>query len=104
MSFKNEFLRKLFLPYSLSKIEALIGAYTVWYNEHRPHSSLGGRTPAEVLEGRASRCEGMRHESRFRFPLARGSPNVKRVGKLEFVVSHVHDHALLPVVLLREAA
>jgi len=29
-----------------------IGTAIDWYNEHRPHTTLGGRTPNEVYAGR----------------------------------------------------
>jgi putative transposase len=31
-----------------------IGAWFTYYNEDRPHSALGGRTPAEAYHGRVA--------------------------------------------------
>lgn len=33
------------------QLEALLRAYFAWYNDGRPHSSLGDRTPREVHSG-----------------------------------------------------
>ena len=44
----------------------------LWYNEHRPHSGLGGRTPEEVYFRRFPASRRPRYEPRERWP--RGSP------------------------------
>lgn len=51
LSLKKEFLRRIFVPLHLPHVEHAIGAYQLWYNIERPHVSLGGRTPDEVLRG-----------------------------------------------------
>ncbi len=51
LSMKNECFRRIVLPLSISLIERELDRYLVWYHEHRPHRSLGGATPNEVLAG-----------------------------------------------------
>lgn len=43
------------------------------YNEHRPHTTLGGKTPNEVYFGRFPANRKPRFEPRARWP--RGSPS-----------------------------
>ena len=43
-----------------------------WYNEHRPHETLGGKTPNEVFFSREAANQKSRLEPRERWP--RGSP------------------------------
>lgn len=108
LSLKNEFLRSILIPLSLPKIETAVGCYQRWYNEVRPHSVLGGRTPAEVRDRRVREVE--RIETRARVPLARDGPagattETRRPhAKLELVVSHIGGFRELPVVELRRAA
>jgi transposase InsO family protein len=104
LSLKCEFLRRLVVPSARSELEALLGAYQVWYNEHRPHAALDGRTPAEVYSARPAKRDLPRFEPRPRFPIARARSNVRRVARLELVVRHVGANKLLPIVELREAA
>ena len=41
-------LRVAVLPISVRPLQRRLDHYHAWYNEHRPHASLGGRTPDEV--------------------------------------------------------
>ena len=49
-----------------------IPAILRWYNEHRPHETLGGKTPNEVFFSREAANQKARFEPRERWP--RGSP------------------------------
>jgi hypothetical protein len=108
LSLKSEMLRRLaVVPFRLCAMQHEVKAYMFWYNQHRPHSSLRGRTPAEVRDGLLAACERPALEPRARFPLARGQPvrMARRVrGKLVLVVEHVDGRAYLPIVSLRQAA
>ncbi len=46
-----------------------------WYNEHRPHMTLGGKTPNEIYEKRFPADRKLRIEPRPRWP--RDSPCAK---------------------------
>jgi transposase InsO family protein len=106
---KDECLRKIFVPCTLASMQAGLDAFVLWYNNARPHSALGGATPAEWLEGRIPARDNTRLEPRSHFPLARGDLATRLTRRtyrpLEAVVSCVEGRAHLPVLVeLREAA
>jgi hypothetical protein len=83
----------------------VLTVFQTWYNEHRQHDSLGGKTPAEVRDELVPAIERERIEPRARYPLARNGPPVRRArGRLTLVVTHVGGFRELPVVELREVA
>jgi transposase InsO family protein len=109
-SMKAECTRQSLVPLSLPAMRSEIGRYIGWYNEHRPHNALGGRTPLEVYRvlppaNEAARFEPRRHwprKSRCASPAAliRG----KRGARLKLVVDHIDGRQHLPVVELKRAA
>ncbi len=82
----------------------------LWYNAHRPHTSLRGRTPDEVYHRIFPANRRPRFEPRSAWPralpcakpvtLVRGQPGVG----LELDVSFLHGKHDLPIVTLRRAA
>lgn len=107
---KEECTRRLLVPYDLRSLQREITLYVTWYNAHRPHSSLGFRTPNEVYYGRPPACTAPRIEPRRSWP--RGSPcaaplaSVRgRCGtRLKCQVSYVARRKHLPIVTLDRAA
>ncbi len=101
---KDEMLRKLsIVPLRLPAMRREVAAYVLWYQTHRPHQSLGGRTPSEVRDGVVPARERGRVEPRARYPNT--NPSARRVhGGLALRVDRVHGRAHLPVFELREAA
>ncbi|MBE3038143.1 MAG: hypothetical protein IMZ62_04955 [Chloroflexi bacterium] len=81
-----------------------------WYNEHRPHTTLGGATPNEVYCSRRPANRLPRFEPRARWP--RGSPCAKpqvlvkgKPGiRLELAVAFQGGRKHLPVVTLTRVA
>jgi len=81
-----------------------------WYNEHRAHTALGGRTPNEVYFHRFPAHRRPRFEPRPRWPrgspcarpwaLVKGKPGVD----LELEVTYYAGRQHLPIVQLRAAA
>ena len=67
-SLKDEWLRRITVPFRLGSMRTELSIYFAWFNEHRPHQSLGGRTPLEVYEGSAPANEMPRLEPRERWP------------------------------------
>ena len=65
-------LRLIIIPESQSRFERELSLIRIWYNEHRPHETLGGKTPNEVFCSRPAANEQPRFEPRERWP--RGSP------------------------------
>jgi putative transposase len=104
LSLKQEFLRRIHVPSSESRMLGAMAAYQRWYNEHRPHASLEGRTPREMLASAPPPRERARIEPRARYPIDRGPPARRARGPLVLVVDHVGGFRELPVVGLREAA
>jgi transposase InsO family protein len=54
-SLKDEFAGELFALKPIAKINRELVAYAMWFNRHRVHEGLGGRTPSAVFAGRAPR-------------------------------------------------
>jgi transposase InsO family protein len=47
----------MIMPLGAEAFERELDAYVGWYNHHRPHRALGGRTPAEVRDGGVAASE-----------------------------------------------
>ena len=47
-SMKTECTRQIVVPFRLDRMRKELVRYAIWYDEHRPHMALGGRTPIEV--------------------------------------------------------
>jgi hypothetical protein len=77
----------------LAKTVAEAECYVAWFNEHRPHTALGGRTPNEVYCRRVPKNTRPRHEPRPDWPRRSkcASPQAKIRGpcgaKIELVVN-----------------
>ena len=81
-----------------------------WYNTHRPHMTLGGRTPEEVYRHLRPENRQPRFEPRAHWPrpspcakpvaLVQGKPGVRLVCQITFQAKRRH----LPVVTLKPAA
>ena len=87
-----------------------LGHLATWYNEHRPHTSLGGRTPDEVYHRKRPANRQPRFEPRPRWPRAsacakpvtfvKGKPGVRLTLEVDYVGGHRH----LPIVTFKRAA
>jgi len=74
-SLKQECLRRTLISLCKRTFCREVSSYSAWYNEHRPHTALGGATPNEVYFGRRHANRAPRFEPRARWP--RGSPCAK---------------------------
>ena len=109
-SLKYEWLRRIIIPLRAERMGEELSCYTAWFNEHRPHQSLGGRSPFEVYEDRTPANETARLEPRKSWPeqspcatpqaRLRCEPGVQ----LQLVVSLFKGRKHLPVVQLKQAA
>ena len=87
-----------------------VTAIAAWYNEHRPHMTLGGKTPNEVYDGRYPANRKPRIEPRSHGP--RGAPCArpwalvggKPGGRFQMTVTFQSKHRHLPFVMLTRAA
>jgi putative transposase len=84
-SLKAEHAHGLNLFRPLASIHTRLRAYVAWFNAHRPHQGLGGRTPDDVFAGRT-----------------RAVRSVPLRATLE--VTHVDGNRDLPILHLRPAA
>ena len=98
------------IPLSRERFRKELLLIREWYNEHRPHMTLGGKTPHEVYDKHFPANRKPRIEPRRRWP--RGSPCAKPqtlvAGKpgqsLEMHVGFHGNRRHLPLVALQRAA
>ena len=68
-----------------------LAIFIAWYNEHRPHQTLDGRTPNEVY-GRAPPAESLEEMSNSELP------------DMTVQVDHFEGRAHLPIIEIKQAA
>ena len=110
LSLKSECLRRVTVHLSTVAVQAEIDLYVHWYNTHRPHQGLGGRTPLEAYHGIPPANEAPRLEPRIEWspdtPCAR--PQVPSRGppgaRVELAVAFLEGRRHLPIVQLDDAA
>ncbi|MCH8045773.1 MAG: transposase, partial [Planctomycetes bacterium] len=110
LTMKNESTRRYLVALRRETFRGELVAFIDWYNEYRPHTTLGGKTPEEVYHHRYPANRRPRIEPRQRWP--RGAPCAKPqtliAGKsgqrFEMVVNFHKKQRHLPVVKLNRAA
>jgi hypothetical protein len=106
---KDELIRKILVPLRVSDFNEELIRYVIWYNEHRPHQYLNGRTPNEVYESRFPARDGPRLDTSSKYPLNARDGNhtstlSQRAANLQIVVTHLDDRRHLPIVSIELAA
>ena len=109
-SMKSECTRRVIVPFDMTAIRSELACWATWYNEHRPHQGIGGRTPIEVYQARPAANDQPRFEPRAKWP--RKSACARPVVKIEgergvrpaLVVSRFENRTHLPIVELRRAS
>ncbi len=97
-------------PRDVRRSAASYSLFVLWYNEHRSHSYLVGRTPNEVYRDLPPACENPRYEPRPNWPKQSkyASPQAlaerKRSKSVQLDVRFLEGRRHLPVVSLRRAA
>ena len=107
---KIECTQRLQVPLNAKTFRQELAWFGIWYNRHRPHTTLGGRTPDEVYHRQRPANQRPRFEPRVRWPrsapcalpqvLIKGQPGVR----IDLAVSYQHGCPYLPVVTLRRTA
>ena len=98
------------IPKDMVKGDTLEWDAADWYNEHRPHTTLRGKTPTEVYYQLPGTNRAFRFESRPRWPARSScaSPQApihgKRGIRLHLHVTYLAGRKYLPIVKLRVAA
>ena len=109
-SMKSECTRRIVVPFQLDEIRHELACYANWFNEHRPHTALGGRTPMEVHQRLPPANEASRYEPRVRWPrnarCARPAARIngERGVRITLMLGRFEDRPHLPVIELRRAA
>ena len=106
----KEILRQITVPEDQPAFERELRLIVDWYNDHRPHDTLDGKTPNEVYFRRPAANERSRFEPRKQWP--RGSPCAKPQVDIEGepgepVVLEIDCHGgrrYLPIIRVRQAA
>ncbi|OGV71373.1 MAG: hypothetical protein A3K19_01420 [Lentisphaerae bacterium RIFOXYB12_FULL_65_16] len=110
LSLKEECIRCISVPFAVPALRTELNLYMFWYNHHRPHQALDGRTPFEVYHGIKPANETLRFEPRPDWPLAspcagpQAPPRRPPGLKLELDVSFLEGRQHLPIVEVRQAA
>jgi putative transposase len=110
LTLKHEGTRRFLVPARREAFRQELKLLIAWYNEHRPHTFLGGRTPNEVYHDLAPANKQPRIEPRPKWP--RGSPCAaprtlvagQPGDRCELVVEFMNGHRHLPVVTLKRVA
>jgi putative transposase len=106
----KDILRLATIPEEQSEYEQEASLIIDWYNEHRPHNTLDGKTPNEIYFSRPAGSEQPRHEPRQRWP--RGSPCATPQAEIAgeagdpivLEIDCVEGRRHLPVISTRRAA
>ncbi len=99
-SMKSECTRRIMVPFRLAEMRFEMGCYATWYNEHRPHQALNGKTPVEVYTGSASGARAI--EPRPKWPV--DGDHTRRARPIQMDITFVEGRRHLPVVDLQRAA
>ena len=106
----KEILRQITVPEDQPAFERELRLIVDWYNDHRPHDTLDGKTPNEVYHSRPPANEQSRIEPRRDWPRKSpcANPQVDVDGKPgDPVIIEIDCHEgrrPLPIVLARHAA
>jgi putative transposase len=110
LTMKRECSRRILVPIRHNAFRRELRCFSDWFNEHRPHTTLGGRTPDEVYFGRRSANRRPRIEPRQHWPrgsrcakpqtLVAGQPGDRFTLHVDFHKRRRH----LPIVTLQRAA
>jgi len=100
-SMKQECTRCLLVPLSLAAMQREVRLYSIWFNDHRPHMALAGKTPREVYEDRATRRRRFEPRPKWLHRLHRRGAGGDTFG---LVVDYIEGRKHLPVIELRRAA
>jgi len=107
---KDECIHRITVPLRREDMRRELICHLYWYNEHRPHEFLGGKTPNEVYHDRPAANEEPRIEVRPLWPTEAScaTPTAPINGepgpKVELVVRYHAGRKHLPIVQLKRVA
>ena len=107
---KDECTRRITIPLRRDDTRRELICHLDWYNEHRPHEFLLGRTPNEAYHDRPAVNEMPRIEVRPHWPpeASCATPSATIDGepgqKIELVISYYAGRKHLPIIQLKRVA
>ena len=107
---KDEATRRIVVSQRRAAFRRELTSYLAWYNEHRPHTTLQGKTPNEVYFRLRSANQRPRIEprKRWRRNASCAAPRTLIAGqpgdRFEIEVGFHHGRRHLPIVSVRRAA
>jgi putative transposase len=107
---KDEVTRRILVPQRRAAFRKELASYLAWYNEHRPHTTLHGKTPNEAYFSLRPANRRPRIEPRNRWPRSApcAAPRTLIAGqpgdRFELEVGFHDGRRYLPIVSLRRAA
>jgi len=110
LTLKNECTRIILVPLRREAFHRELRFFEVWFNQHRPHSALEGKTPHEMFHEILPACQRPRAEPRSRWPRSGpcASPHAPVAGHggepIRLDVRYHLGRKHLPIVELRRAA
>jgi transposase InsO family protein len=110
LTLKNECTRIILVPLRREAFHRELRFFEVWFNQHRPHSALEGKTPYEVYHDVLPACERPRYEPRVGWPRSAPcasphAPVASHCGTpIRLDVRYHRGRKHLPIVELRRAA
>jgi len=110
LTLKNECTRIILVPLRREAFHRELRFFEVWFNQHRPHSALDGKTPYEMYHEISPACERPRYEPRARWPRSAPcasphAPVASHCGApIRLDVRYHWGRKHLPIVELRRAA
>ena len=110
LTLKNGYTRLTLVPSNRNAFFRELQLFVRWYNEHRPHTTLAGKTPHEAYYRLFGKNKTVRFEPRSRWPVSSpcASPQAPIHGRpgtrLVLQVTYLAGRKALPVVKLRAAA
>ena len=110
LTLKNECTRIILVPLHREAFHRELKFFEFWFNQHRPHSALHGKTPFEMYHKILPACQRPRVEPRLRWPRSApcASPHAPIAGHcgapIRLDVRYHMGRKHLPIVDLRRAA
>jgi transposase InsO family protein len=96
---KDGCFRRILVPITAEGVRRELRRFATWYNQHRPHTHLDGRTPDDVYFPRRRRRRRLEPRPRYR----RGRPRDKP-DRFTVVIDHVDGKRHLPIIELKRVA
>lgn len=96
---KDGCFRRILIPVTAQGVHRELHGFATWYNRHRPHTHLDGRTPDEVYFRRRRRRRRLEPRPGYRTGRRRDKPD-----RFTVVIEYVDGKKHLPIIELKRVA